>query len=91
MQRFCTDLKVKNKIEEKQSKLKNNVNKEDDDNDLSDLETDETDDRISKPNQQTQNINNTKQEYEHPTIVFGNDADSESVNLDNLPPIKFRW
>ena len=86
MQRFCSDLKVKNnKTEDKQKK--NNVNKEEDDNDLSDLETDETDDRISEPNEQTQN----KQEYQHPTIVFGNDDDSESVNLDNLPPIKFRW
>ena len=87
MQRFCTDLKVR-KLTQLQSKhtikkKKNYLNHDDDDSDLSDLETD---DRMSKPIKQTQN--STKDQ--HPIIIFGND-DAESVNLDNLPPVKFRW
>mmetsp|Transcript_7727 Transcript_7727/g.6978 ORF Transcript_7727/g.6978 Transcript_7727/m.6978 type:complete len:167 (+) Transcript_7727:1-501(+) len=105
MQRFCTDLKVKVTQQSQQSqyqqqsesknisisnqKNKLNYNNEDDDN-LSDLETD---DRISKPMKSTSNkpiIYNENATHQHPIIIFGND-DAESVNLDNLPPIKFRW
>ena len=74
-------------------------NKNDDDSDLSDLETEDR--TIFKPMKQTLNgydninynkpvIYNKNTANKHPIIIFGND-DAESVNLDDLPPVKFRW
>lgn len=103
MQRFCSDLKVRYKDKDKNTNKTNNnydnidykyMTKEENESDLSDLETD---DRISKPiknntinNDIMLNNINQKQKPQHGINVFAS-SNNQCTNLDDLPPIKFRW